>query len=207
MRNIILGAPRLVRDDPVHPPSTSADDLLQRTHAKPATAVLSASQHARGGGDASAGAGLQRCASAEGSAGWVTQEEHLAHRHSTKRLRALPNFPKLMSSWDVDDDRQRVETDASSGAPYHDQHSRHLGIRPGASGVDERGSRPDASGTQAPMDATYSQFSPLSSDTSSAAFTPTSSSLRASSWSATSGLPWREAGPPNHHDDKVDSDQ
>jgi len=21
------------------------------------------------------------------------------------------------------------------------------------------------------------------------------------------GLPWREAGPPNHHDDKVDSDQ
>ena len=32
--------------------------------------------------------------------------------------------------------------------------------------------------------------------------------LRASSQSCTQGtLPWREAGPPNHHDDKVDSDQ
>jgi len=26
-------------------------------------------------------------------------------------------------------------------------------------------------------------------------------------WKRESKLPWREAGPPNHHDDKVDSDQ
>jgi len=26
-------------------------------------------------------------------------------------------------------------------------------------------------------------------------------------WKREFNLPWREAGPPNHHDDKVDSDQ
>jgi len=196
MRNFILGAPRLVRVDPVHPPrsiprslapslprSTSAADLA---HAKAAKPVRS---------------GLQRCASAEGSAGWVTQEDYLAHRHSTKRLRALPIFPKLMSSWEF----ERAETDASSGAPMDATYC------PAEGGDVERleqnvvaGGSVD--GAWSHMD-TDSQFSPLSPDTSSAAFTPTSSSLRASSWSSTSGVPWREAGPPNHHDDKVDSDQ
>jgi len=31
--------------------------------------------------------------------------------------------------------------------------------------------------------------------------------LRQSTWKREFKLPWREAGPPNHHDDKVDSDQ
>ncbi|KAJ1467780.1 hypothetical protein T484DRAFT_1921190 [Baffinella frigidus] len=88
MRNFVLAAPRLVRDDyvsPVQPRSKSVDDLLPRTHAKAALP------------------GFQRHASAEGSTGWVTQEELLARRHSTKRSRcAFPDFPKLMSSFDCD---------------------------------------------------------------------------------------------------------
>jgi hypothetical protein len=86
MRTFVLAVARVFRDDyvpPVHPRSKSADDLLPRTRAKDAPP------------------GFQRRASAEGSTGWVTHEELLAHRHFTKcQRRALPDFPKLMSSWD-----------------------------------------------------------------------------------------------------------
>jgi hypothetical protein len=53
--------------------------------------------------------GFQRCASAEGSNGWVPQEEHLAHRHGMRRANSVPFMLKPMSSFDVArlDDKRR----------------------------------------------------------------------------------------------------
>ncbi|KAJ1474014.1 hypothetical protein T484DRAFT_1912084 [Baffinella frigidus] len=103
MRTFVLAVARVFRDDyvpPVHPRSKSADDLLPRTHAKATEAALP---------------GFQRCASEEGSTGWVTHEELLAHRHSTRRQRrAVLDFPKLMSSWDVDAEIEAVEKERGS---------------------------------------------------------------------------------------------
>ena len=38
-------------------------------------------------------------------------------------------------------------------------------------------------------------------------YEPYEEGRRKATWKREFKLPWREAGPPNHHDDKVDSDQ
>ena len=82
MRNVPVDEKRLVRDDAVSRKlltSKSTDDLLPR--------VIPC---------------MKRRASAESSAGWVTHDELLSRRQSTRCRRSfLFAMPKLMSSFDV----------------------------------------------------------------------------------------------------------
>ncbi|KAJ1487705.1 hypothetical protein T484DRAFT_1888665 [Baffinella frigidus] len=106
MQNVLLAVQRLVRDDvsPKHSFSKSADDLLGAGARQAALPVF------------------QRCASAEGSAGWVTHEELLAHRHSKRRQRCLLNLPKLTSSFDLDED---ASFSSSSSSPVNKDDTYH----------------------------------------------------------------------------------
>ncbi|KAJ1468988.1 hypothetical protein T484DRAFT_1919802 [Baffinella frigidus] len=97
---------RLVRDDCVsheHLRPKTLDDLEPHRHAKAATHTLP---------------DFQRCASAEGSSGWVEHEELLWHRHALRRPRPLFHFPRLMSSFDKAD---LDEAGASSAAHQEDK--------------------------------------------------------------------------------------
>ncbi|KAJ1469574.1 hypothetical protein T484DRAFT_1918989 [Baffinella frigidus] len=97
---------RLVRDDCVshkHLRSKTLSDLTPHMHAKAATNTFP---------------DFQRCASAEGSSGWVEHEELLARRHALRRPCPLFHFPRLMSSFNEADLK---EASASSAAPQEDK--------------------------------------------------------------------------------------
>jgi len=97
-----LALPRLVRNDSIARvlrSSKSAGELLPRSHAHSTADALP---------------GVQRCASAEDSTGWVEHEQYLVQRHSTRRKRCAELvLPKLMSSFEDSDGEKE---DAGSAA-------------------------------------------------------------------------------------------